>query len=116
MAEFGRDRQAHARVGGALLGAQRPPRRAASGRAGPAGEFGVALLGVAMAQAVYAVDAGALALGPEDLELIPVAQVGGDQAAVAGESFGFVEQRALGLGADGDFAGAAALGRRAKIT
>ncbi len=63
-----------------------------------------------MPEAVDAVDAGPGALVFEAAQLFHVAHVGRDEAAPAGQYFGFIQQLSLFGIADGDFPGAAALG------
>ena len=63
-----------------------------------------------MTQTMHAMNAGLRALRFEALQLVAVAQLGRNQAAIAGELLGLGQQRTLFIGADRHFAVFAALG------
>jgi hypothetical protein len=98
--ELERDLEADALIDRALLGGELLLRRTTARWALPAGLLEVARLGVAVPQAVIAVQADARAFGLVGLELLDVVGRGGDEALAGGELLRRVEDGALRLGPD----------------
>ena len=110
MAQFPADGDPCLAVQLALLRRQRLAVWSTGGRAFPAGQFLVAILGIGVAQAVHLGQTGAQGVALIDAELMHVVAVARDQGATAGKSVGAVEGFPLLLGPDGDDPLLAALG------